>query len=162
MPASTVAVVVERNGLRRFSIQCVWWADVLTRRDVAHRSPERVKGQGGGDEEVARVRPLVLPPARARMFACYYCRQISTSRATDAHYNCKGERLPRVISQNALGMCIRERSEFRIRPRNRRGHPVTHHLFHFLPADVEPPLAQRGRNLIIFRSGHVARKSADR
>lgn len=38
----------------------------------------------------------------ARMFACYYCRQIPTSRAADAHYNCKrggGKRalsLPRV------------------------------------------------------------------
>jgi len=62
---------------------------------------------------------------RARMFACYYCRQISTSCAADAHYNCKRERLPRrVISEDASGMCTRECSES-ARGNRSRDHPAS-------------------------------------
>lgn len=46
------------------------------------------------EKRVKEGRDVLRRVPSARMFACYYCRQIPTSRAADAHYNCKGGPAP--------------------------------------------------------------------
>lgn len=69
-----------RGQLYHPGVLRVWWVDVLTRRDVAHGCEKR--GRRG-------TRCPSSCSLSARMFACYYCQQIPTSRTADAHYNCK-------------------------------------------------------------------------
>lgn len=55
-------------------------------------------------KEVKEGRDVLRRVPSARMFACYYCRQIPTSRAADAHYNCKrGLTRARALSRVAEG-----------------------------------------------------------
>lgn len=68
------------------------------------------------EKRVKEGRDVLRRVPSARMFACYYCRQIPTSRAADAHYNCKRGPVRsgqlslarrRVISE-CIEMCIRK------------------------------------------------------